>query len=553
MTHRSLRTLAGLLLASTSACSDVLVAPEGGEGPQGQGISRVTLPYPQNIQIYSPNFQRPGIVAVTPGSNILYLNFDGAPLRSGNCSDAPTNCTFIANINADFPAFSGSAQARATIVSEVQRYFARYDVQIVTQRPASGPYTMCMIGGRPENIGMQAGAAGVAPLDCSDTNGSDIVFAFSEVTQNDAAAIATTVAQEAAHAYGLGHTDQQADIMYPYLNNATTGFLDQDMPTPDNSFCPGITRQNSHREMLRMLGAATGGGAGAGGTAGGGAGAGGTGGGTAPDSPPQVGFGSPSNNASVGSEFMIAINASDDRQIMYVDVYLDRGTPNEQTARLQAAPYNARVTNLSPGTHTLDAVATDSASQQSSARVTINVGGPAGGGGSPGGEAGAGGSDPGPGTGTGGSDPGPGTGTGTGGTGGGGAAPPLPPPTGGAGGSEPSGPASEPGGMGASCMGPADCSSGLCLADRSTSRQYCSVDCSNDACPTGSVCMPIENVKACVQMAQSGTGNGSGPATGEQKLVGNCAAAPLGGRGDRSGLAFALLPLLALVAARRRR
>ncbi len=546
------------LLALTS-CTAVIAAPDEGQLPPPGAIKSVALPMPMGLQIQQnrPTSTRPGILAVTPGSNVIFLNFDGQALRPGQCSDSATGCTFITTVSTNFPAFSGTAAQKDQIVNLVRGYFARYNVTITTTRP-TGVYTMCMIGGSPQNIGMDPGAAGVAPLDCGDTSGADIVFAFSEVTQNEPNAIATTVAQEVAHAYGLGHTNVQADIMYPYLNNATTGFLDQTMTTPDQSFCPGVASQNSHRDMVRMLGAATGGTAGTGGAGAGGAGAGGAGG---TDAPPRVAFTAPGDNATVPTEFQLNIDASDDRGVQYVDLYLDRGTPGEQTARLLAAPFSARVTNLPAGRHTLDAIATDTGGHNASARVTVNVGGGAAGStgtaGTGGGTAGAGGGAAGAGGGTAGGAGGGtagGAGGGTAGAGGGtaggtaGGAAGGTAPTPGAGGQS----GSTPKGMGESCLGPVDCASGICLNDRANSRQYCSRDCADGMCPVGAECVNVETVKACVFKAAPAGAAGSGATTtgAEMHLVGNCAAAP--GGATRGGLAL-LLPLLLFLRRRRAR
>src|SRR5262249_16308732 len=158
------------------------------------------------------------------------LNFDGAPLVGGACSDAPTNCSNIVRVaSVAFPAFRGSALEKQQIVNYVKTYYAPFNVQIVTDRPLAAPYSMVMIVGSPQTIGLRAGGIlGIAPLDCQDRNSeSDISFAFANFVGSDAHAMAVTIGQESAHAYGLGHTANPRDIMYPIGGGAETGFLDE--------------------------------------------------------------------------------------------------------------------------------------------------------------------------------------------------------------------------------------------------------------------------------------------------------------------------------------
>src|SRR2546423_1716880 len=71
--------------------------------------------------------------------------------------------------------------------------------------------------------------AGIAPLDCMlDGPGAilyngqgdvEVVYAFSDVSgqsgsyETKVLDLATTIAQESAHAYGLGHSNNMADVM----------------------------------------------------------------------------------------------------------------------------------------------------------------------------------------------------------------------------------------------------------------------------------------------------------------------------------------------------
>ncbi len=278
--------------------------------------------------------------------NILYLNFDGAQMRStGSCDNAPANCSYIAG-NVSYPAFNGSAFQKMEIIRLVTLYYQPFNIQIVTQRPASGNYSMVMIGGT-SLVGQ--GAAGVAPLDCGDTNPNNVSFAFSEEVNNQPYDVATTIAQESAHAYGLGHTDNPQDLMYPALSGQEMSFLDLNMRICDivsgwpqqcgtQSDCTGTGRQNSHQLLLANVGP----------------------GDTGPDTqPPTISFISPNDGDTVPSGFLIQFSATDNRGVVTVDLSLD----GHVIGSAGAAPWNFQIPGgvIPAGMHKFKGTAKDMA------------------------------------------------------------------------------------------------------------------------------------------------------------------------------------------------
>jgi uncharacterized membrane protein YgcG len=250
------------------------------------------VPYPADVPRSRPPIET--VVAACPAPIVLFVNFDGGQLTGGQqCNNSSQRCSFIVSQTAvNFPAFAGTAAQKQQIITLVTQYFAPFNVQIVTTAPTAGAYEMSMVGGTPQAIGLGAGAAGVAPLDCGNTNAYDISFAFSDVTQNNPHDVATTIAQEAAHAFGLGHVNNNTDIMYPALSPNSDSFHNQSFAIYDigggpSSDCTGTGQQNDVTLLNANVGAAcntgtggTGGTGGAGGSAGapGGGGAGGAGG-----------------------------------------------------------------------------------------------------------------------------------------------------------------------------------------------------------------------------------------------------------------------------------
>jgi uncharacterized protein (TIGR03382 family) len=236
---------------------------------------------------------------------ILFANFDGAVLTgNADCSSAPTNCSHIVMTNqVDYPAFSGTAVERQEIIDNLNRYYADFNVQIVTTRPTAAHYAMIMIGGTPDVVGQNSNYLGVGPLDCGEMNPDDITFVWSAhpALHNDPVQVAVTAAQEAAHAYGLGHTQDQMDIMYPVLVGGEVGFLNRDMLMPnDGSDCSGTGRQNSYQLLMSNVGP------------------------SAPDTiPPAISLLDPADGATLPSGFKVDFNATDNHLVTSVELWVN--------------------------------------------------------------------------------------------------------------------------------------------------------------------------------------------------------------------------------------
>jgi hypothetical protein len=194
----------------------------------------------------------------------VYLNFsDGTEnLTFGAEDDATANISGT-GVAAPYPAFSWpgintGAVSRAELVRRVVRrvhdIFLPYNVLITTTRPPAGPYVMVMIGGHPRDIGVNLMVAGLAFMDCRNEVASDLVFAFPEMLRGSEHGLVTTIAQEAAHAFGLEHTSNRADIMYPTVAPEQASFPDEQSPILDQRIC-GNSTQNSHQRLLSVVGA----------------------------------------------------------------------------------------------------------------------------------------------------------------------------------------------------------------------------------------------------------------------------------------------------------
>ena len=202
------------------------------------------------------------------GVRVVYLNFEGITLTSSNNTDNATSDTsFIISATTPpgqrltIPPFSPAdlsstgGLSRDQIISRViDRLYAShldFDVQFVTTRPSSGTYSMVVFGGSCQSAA-GANCAGVALLDCADNNAVNVSFVFPPGLRVDD--MATTAAQEAAHAFGLAHTNDTEDIMYPTIRQTIpTGFGAGSIPSGDVS-CGGASFQDSYQLMMSTIG-----------------------------------------------------------------------------------------------------------------------------------------------------------------------------------------------------------------------------------------------------------------------------------------------------------
>ena len=299
------------------------------------------------------------------GAHVIFMNFDGVALNRGN-DDATTNTSWITNASVTYKAFNdtpygmGRAATINAIAGYMKMYYAPFNAQIVTTRPASGRYMMCLVGGNPGVIGVGGGAAGIAPLDCDNQEESNVVYAFSEVltpqntgsTTESLKAIAATCAQETAHGYGLGHTTNQADVMYPQLTPSVTGFGGPSQLQNDGSGqCSSPSTTQDSAGMLKMV-------------------IGASNGMTTTGPTPTVQWVTPTDGATVPLTFDIVIAASETGgTISKVDI-----TSGGQTvASLTAPPFKKTVTAPGDGTYQLTAVAYDSAGNLQSASINFTA------------------------------------------------------------------------------------------------------------------------------------------------------------------------------------
>lgn len=114
----------------------------------------------------------------------LYLNFDGVTLTRTTPSDATQNkVSWMSNTSATVPPFHDGSGTRiadiAAIVAGVKSRLTGRPIDVVTTRPASGPYVMVVFGGTRDLVGTTYSYA-TNEHDCGDLVKSDVGWVSDE-------------------------------------------------------------------------------------------------------------------------------------------------------------------------------------------------------------------------------------------------------------------------------------------------------------------------------------------------------------------------------------
>jgi Bacterial Ig domain len=301
---------------------------------------------------------------------VIYLNFsDGTEtLTRAENDNAVLNQSALGAVT-PYPAFTwpgiadGSISRRdlvRTIAERVNEVFLPYNVLITTTRPASGPYTMVMIGGSPTLFGFDARIGGVALMDCNNQSATNIVFAFPTALRGSLHGLFVTAAQEAAHAYGLEHTVDTTDIMYPKVDPAQREFANRENAISGDRLC-GRETQNSHRRLLEVLGPWPGGEKPF------------ESGSTADTTPPVVAIAEPAGTV-LAQPFVLRATVQDDSGVD--EVVVEAGGTRFTATR---PPYAWSLDGFEAGPLTLTVTARDPSGNRGSATAQVMVAGGAGG------------------------------------------------------------------------------------------------------------------------------------------------------------------------------
>lgn len=190
-----LLALAALLVAG---CEASLSPGNGNGGTDANGSGSGSNDIDASMQM------QPDAAPACANGRKLFLNFDGVTLTDAASSDATTNTArWLTNASATIPPWRNGSGTRATEILQVTdgvkaRLGVTSPIEVVTTRPATGPYVMIVLGGANTNNGGTVSTVysyATSFHDCGDTIKNDVGWI------SDMNAAATNLANDAPTAY----------------------------------------------------------------------------------------------------------------------------------------------------------------------------------------------------------------------------------------------------------------------------------------------------------------------------------------------------------------
>jgi len=247
-----------------------LRAVPSGRLAKGAGARALVLSTLITLAHSQPGFGAPtdGGVAGEPAPPpaILFIDFarPGVTVKEAVRDDASTYQSVLGALPAVTPfswpgvgKSSGTDEARVAaervLIAQLHRSFLPYNLLIADERPVSPPYSAILVSGGGSPFPDVPNALGLAPLDCRNLQDNNLAFAFAGAARGDIRSLFVTIAQEAAHAFGLEHTTDPQDIMFPVADPLASAFTNRTSFIDPPRFC-GSQTQNSHALLLSNVG-----------------------------------------------------------------------------------------------------------------------------------------------------------------------------------------------------------------------------------------------------------------------------------------------------------
>lgn len=160
----------------------------------------------------------PGFAALTSSSHILYVNDckpGGCSVTRSNQDSALNDTSSIASENTQMSAYMHSDAHFAQVMECVRATMAPFDIQVTTDDPGPNvPHFEVMAAGTSAELNPDIqGAGGIAPF-INCSATRDSVLSFVFANQtSNIAYLCTAIVHEAGHTYGLSHTLHALDPM----------------------------------------------------------------------------------------------------------------------------------------------------------------------------------------------------------------------------------------------------------------------------------------------------------------------------------------------------
>ena len=135
-----------------------------------------------------------------PRKHTLFLNFNGGTLYGGEDNSAEDKSA-LARAGKPYPPWEKAESSALAVIQRVKEDMSSLGVRVAFEKRPNKtvPYTMAMVSGDWTDVNIDSPAGGVAPgTDCEARGQRHVVYVFDNS--------ASTVGQEAAHAWGLDHT-----------------------------------------------------------------------------------------------------------------------------------------------------------------------------------------------------------------------------------------------------------------------------------------------------------------------------------------------------------
>jgi len=289
------------------------------------------------------------------GSHILYVNpCWGGEAFSPGYNDSRSNRSSIVRSTRSLPQYPYGEASFNEVLACVRQIMSPFNITVVGEDPGNTPHHEAVICGHPNDLGMQSGVGGVAPFTCGLIENS-ITYTFPEVYGGSRVRnMCETIAQEAAHAWGLDHQMMCEDPMTYLSGCGDKSYQNADAPCGENRNracqCGGST-QNSFQHILSIFGAST-------------------------PTPPKVTITEPLNNTAVNAGFIVRADFTDDDGISEASLYIDGSL--SMTLNTPPFVFNAPG-SMNDGSHEVEVVAKDLFGAEGGDSIYVIIGEPCGG------------------------------------------------------------------------------------------------------------------------------------------------------------------------------
>lgn len=209
-----MRLLALLMLAGCGAELNTSGHEQLVDASQGGG----SIDAPNGVVIDAP-VSSPDAAPACANGRVVYLSFDGETLTR-TATDATQNHVAWIGVNtANVPAFHPNLSNRAgqiqTIVDGVKSRLAATPIDVVTTRPATGPYVMIVLGGDNGDVGSNYTYA-TSDHDCGDLVKSDVGWVSDAPSLTD---VPDLIVGTIGWGLGLQGTNSPTDCMCGWANS----------------------------------------------------------------------------------------------------------------------------------------------------------------------------------------------------------------------------------------------------------------------------------------------------------------------------------------------